>query len=202
MAKLFYGAVFLLLSTLSFAQPTWHIVSEHFPPYISATNNGNSWLVDITQAALASQKIQSEIEITTWVRALQLARKRKRTAVLGAYYSEQRSKVFYYSSPLGVAKTGFFKRTDHKIAFDGTLNSIKAHSICVGSDYVVSDEFANNHELAVTISKDLQTCLKLLYKGRVELVAGTYQLQVSFGWKTYPNLTSLLSIKLNIYNPI
>ncbi|MBQ4831858.1 transporter substrate-binding domain-containing protein [Pseudoalteromonas sp. MMG010] len=173
MIKNLSSTLLLFFSVNVLAHPSWQIVTQSFPPYISSEASGNSWLVDVTQAALSSQNINSTIELTSWSRAIKLTERSKRTALLGAYYSKSRNEVFYYSRAIAQAKTGFFKRSDNKIKYNGVLDSIKNHSICAGKNYLVSEEFSNNKDLIVTMSEDLKTCLTLLINGRVELAAGT-----------------------------
>jgi ABC-type amino acid transport substrate-binding protein len=170
-----FAFYFLLLCVVinAHSEQTFTIVSGSFPPYISTNQNEENWLGEITHAALLSQNIPNTLELTFWGRALKLVDKHQRDAVLGAYYSEERAKTFYFSRALAQTHAGFFKRSDSNISFDGSLESIKKHTICLGNGYYVSDEFHNDKNLIVTTSNDLKTCLQLLLNKRIELVAGT-----------------------------
>ncbi|WP_404339174.1 transporter substrate-binding domain-containing protein [Pseudoalteromonas mariniglutinosa] len=162
----------LFFSPVSYSQ-TWQLVTEPFPPFLIDNVEQPGWLTEIVVAALATQNIQTELEYTSWVRAVKLAQKNKRTAVLGAYHTKQRANEFYYSRPLATTYTGLFKRQRDSIMFDGSMRSLQPYSISKGEGYAVSEEFENTPDLAVTTTKDLITSLRLLQNGRVDLVAGT-----------------------------
>ena len=173
MLKLSFTLIGLLYASHVYSQDKWLFVTEPFPPYFSQQLPQQGWLADIVVSALATQKITVDIEYTTWARAVRLLKRKKRTAVLGAYFSTEREKEFLYSRPLAHAFTGLFKRENTKINYDGSIASLQPYSISTGSDYVISDEFESLHNLAVTQSKDFYSSLRVLQLGRVDLVAGT-----------------------------
>ena len=173
MIKLLIFIVVIAIPTKVFSEQTWQIVTENYPPYFSENLPDNGWLYEITQSALKTQGINSEAEFTTWDRALKLLEKKRKTAILGAFYSLKRNEVFYYSRPLAVAHSGIFKRKESAINFDGTVQSLTPYSIGTEDNAFVSQEFARNTELAITSTKSLPTSLYLLQQGRIDLVAGT-----------------------------
>ena len=173
MLKLFFILICLPYASHTFSQDKWLFVTEPFPPYFSEQLPQQGWLADIVVTALASQDIEASIEFTTWARALRLLEKNKRTALLGAYYSAEREKIFHYSRPLANSFTGLFKRKSSKINYDGSLTSLQPYSISKGSNYIVSEDFSSEHNLAITATNDLISSLRVLQLGRVDLVAGT-----------------------------
>ncbi len=173
MIKLLIFIVVIAIPTKVFSEQTWQIVTENYPPYFSENLPNNGWLYEIAQSALKTQGINSEVEFTTWNRALKLLEKNRKTAILGAFYSLKRNEVFYYSRPLAVAHSGVFKRKESIINFDGTVQSLTPYSIGIEDNAVVSQEFARNTDLAITSTKSLPTSLYLLQQGRIDLVAGT-----------------------------
>jgi ABC-type amino acid transport substrate-binding protein len=165
--------VFLVIPLTASSQQTWQIVTENFPPYFSENLPQGGWLLEMTQSALQTQNINSEIEFTTWDRALRLLEKKKKTAILGAYYSPARNEIFYYSRPLGFSHTGIFKRKNSIINYNGTVESLEPYSIGKKDSAFVSQEFSKNTNLAITTTKNLSISMYLLQKGRIDLVAGT-----------------------------
>ncbi|MFU2509504.1 MAG: substrate-binding periplasmic protein [Pseudoalteromonas prydzensis] len=173
MLKLSLIVIFLLYVSQTYSQDKWLFVTEPFPPYFSDQLPQQGWLADIVVTALASQDIEATIEFTTWARAIRLLEKNKRTALLGAYFSAEREKIFHYSRPLANSFTGLFKRKSSQINYDGNLTSLQPYSISKGSNYIVSDGFSSEHNLAITVTDDLIRSLYVLQLGRVDLVAGT-----------------------------
>lgn len=173
MLKLSLTLICLLYASHTYSKDKWLLVTEPFPPYFTEQLPQQGWLADLVVTALASQDIEATIEFTTWARALRLLEKNKRTALLGAYYSAEREKIFHYSRPLANSFTGLFKRKSSKINYDGSLTSLLPYSISKGSNYIVSEDFSSEHNLAITTTNDLISSLHVLQLGRVDLVAGT-----------------------------
>ncbi|WP_405599647.1 MULTISPECIES: transporter substrate-binding domain-containing protein [unclassified Pseudoalteromonas] len=173
MIKLLIFIAVISMPTKVFSEQAWQIVTENYPPYFSENLPENGWLYDVTKAALKTQGINSEIEFTTWDRALKLLEKKRKTAILGAFYSVKRNEIFYYSRPLAVAHSGIFKRKQSTVNYDGSIQSLQPYSIGKEDSAFVSQEFASNTELAITSTKSLPTSLYLLQQGRIDLVAGT-----------------------------
>lgn len=173
MIKLLIFIIVIAIPAKVFSAQTWQIVTENYPPYFSENLPNNGWLYEVAESALKTQGINSEVEFTTWARALKLLEKNRKTAILGAFYSLKRSNIFYYSRPLAVAHSGIFKRKESAINFDGTVESLTPYSIGVEDNAVVSQEFARNTDLAISSTKSLPTSLYLLQQGRIDLVAGT-----------------------------
>lgn len=172
MSRLSYFCCCFLFSFSVHCQ-TWQLVTEPYPPYFINNQSEPGWLHEVIIAALKSQKHQATIEYTHWARALKLAKRHKRVAVLGAFYTEQRAREFSYSQPLAKAHTVLFKQAGKDITFTGSLYSLKPYTISKGEDYVVSDEFEQHAELTITTTDSLIESLLLLKHGRVDLVAGT-----------------------------
>ncbi|MBB1378600.1 transporter substrate-binding domain-containing protein [Pseudoalteromonas sp. SR43-2] len=199
MIKLLIFIVVIAIPTKVFSEQTWQIVTENYPPYFSENLPDNGWLYEITQSALKTQGINSEAEFTTWDRALKLLEKKRKTAILGAFYSLKRNEVFYYSRPLAVAHSGIFKRKESAINFDGTVQSLTPYSIGTEDNAFVSQEFTRNTELAITSTKSLPTSLYLLQQGRIDLVAGTKE--VGKYWLEHNNEVDLDKNKIEYLLP-
>ncbi|MEC8351490.1 MAG: hypothetical protein VXZ93_04515, partial [Pseudomonadota bacterium] len=144
-----------LLISFSINCQTWQLVTEPFPPYFIDEPNKPGWLHEVIIAALKTQKHQATIEYTHWARALKLAKRHKRVAVLGAFYTKQRARDFTYSPSLATAHTVLFKRVDSKITYTGSLYSLKPYTISKGEDYVVSEQFEHHPNLSVTTTGSL-----------------------------------------------
>ena len=144
-----------LLFSFSVHCQTWQLVTEPFPPYFIGEQHKPGWLHEVIIAALKTQNQKVSIEYTQWARALKLAKRHRRVAVLGAYYTELRTRSFIYSQPLATAHTVLFKRAGSEITFTGSLYSLKPYTISKGEDYAVSPEFEQHPELTVTTTDSL-----------------------------------------------
>lgn len=155
------------------AAEDWQLVAENSPPYIGERLVDNGWVTALTKAALANQNINNDIEFTSWNRALELTKINKKSAILGAFYTDDRTELFYYSRPLANVYVGLFKLKNREINFDGSMDSLQPYSICKGKGYAVSEVFSESNGLAITSTRGLINSLYMLQKGRIDLVAGT-----------------------------
>jgi polar amino acid transport system substrate-binding protein len=162
-----------LVLSFSINSQTWQLVTEPFPPYFIGEQSKPGWLHEVIVAALKTQGQKASIEYTHWARALKLAKRNKRVAVLGAFHNHARAADYYYSHPLAVANTVLFKRADTDILYTGSLYSLAPYTISKGEDYVVSDSFESHPQLTIVTADSLADSLLLLLNGRVDLVAGS-----------------------------
>ena len=95
MIKLLIFIVVIAIPAKVFSAQTWQIVTENYPPYFSENLPNNGWLYEVAESALKTQGINSEVEFTTWARALKLLEKNRKTAILGAFYSLKRNARFF-----------------------------------------------------------------------------------------------------------
>lgn len=188
-----------LLVCFTLNSQTWRLVTEPFPPFLIDNSEKPGWVHEVVIAALKSQNKKAVIEYTQWARALKLAKRHKHIAVLGAFYSEDRAKVFYYSKPLGFAHVVLFKRQDAVIRYNGSVDSLKPYTISMGEDYVSSEEFTNNTTLGITTTRDLVESLYLLQQERVDLVAGTQE--VAEYWLAHNSKLQNSDVVVTALNP-
>lgn len=201
MLKFCLIAAALCFSSFSYSQNKWLLVTEPFPPYLADELPQDGWLAELIKEALASQSITIDIEFTPWTRAIKLLESNKRTAIIGIYYSVQRAQQFYFSRPVAKAYTGLFKRkNDQYIHYDGSIESLLPYSISKGSDYLVSEAFANNTSLAITETENLVSSLRVLQLGRVDLVAGTKAVG-EYWLQNHPELQTLTDIEIEYIKP-
>lgn len=153
---------------------SWRVVSEPFPPYFSPDLPEQGWLWQVTRAALESQGIDVSLEFMSWTRAMRLTASDKCTAALGAFYSEQRAQTYIYSRPLAFSQSGLFKlQGNRQVRFNGDLGQLSPFHISKGELDLVTETLNVQSDLQVSETASLETSLKLLLAGRVDLVAGT-----------------------------
>ena len=168
--------VFLLLpSALQASTHPWRIVTEPFPPYFSPELAQSGWMHDLVVTALRDHNITVTIEYVTWSRAMRLTANGGAVAALGAYRTAQREQNYYYSNAIGQTETGFFTKSSLKLSTPLQLDDLKNYVIAKGEEYVVVEGVEEHPSLSFTKTRDLVTCLYMLIRDRVDLVAGTRQ---------------------------
>ncbi|MCF7498693.1 MULTISPECIES: transporter substrate-binding domain-containing protein [unclassified Pseudoalteromonas] len=189
-----------LMLSFSLNSQTWRLVTEPFPPFLIDNNEKPGWVHELVVSALKSQNKNVEIEYTHWARALKLAQRHKRVAVIGAFYTLKRAKIFTYSRPIATADIVLLKRADSEITYSGSLYSLTPYTISKGEDYVISEEFEHHPQLAVTTTHSLIESLTLLIHGRVDLVAGTKE--VALYWlENNETLQNLKHSEIKVITP-
>jgi len=167
--------VFFLIVTLLYSAPciavkTFSLVTVDFPPYYGRNLPNKGWVSEVVTEALKSQGYEAEIKFMPWTDAVESTKEGDYDALLGAYRTRKRTKLYYFTAPIGQVRTGLFKRTDKKISFS-ELTELKNYKIGVVEGYATSKKFDSADFLKKIPVSNLNTGLKQVYNGILDLMA-------------------------------
>ena len=131
----------------------------------------------MTKKAFNSKGYEAKITFTNWKRAVETVKSGKGDALLGAYWTKERTNWLRYSAPLAKVQSGLFKLTERSdIIFNGNVNSLKKFKIGVGRGYSSSKKFDDNKHLKKVEFESSFQALKVMWKRKsLDLVAGIYE---------------------------
>jgi polar amino acid transport system substrate-binding protein len=107
----------LVAINLAWAENTFRIVTDPWPPYAYMENNRTVGIdVDIALAVLDQMGIKSTIEMLPWKRCLASVENKTADAILSASVTEERKHFLYFPSiPVSKGETVFFQRKPRNI---------------------------------------------------------------------------------------
>ena len=196
----FFLIITLLYSTPCLAVKTFSLVTVDFPPYYGRDLPNQGWVSEVVTAALKIQGYEAEIRFMPWTEAVESTKEGDYDALLGAYRTRERSKLYYFTAPIGQVRTGLFKRKDNNISFS-ELNELKKYKIGVVKGYATSKRFDSADFLEKIPVSNLNTGLKQVYNGILDLMAdsravGKYQI------KNLENETPGISSEIEFIKPV
>jgi len=177
----FFLIVTLLYSASGFAAgKRFTFITVDFPPYYGAELPNNGWVSEVVKTALEIQKYEVEFKFSSWTDALEYTGGGDYDALLGAYRTNERTKNYFFSAPIGQVRTGFFKKKGTDIKFT-ELPELKDYKIGVVKGYATSKKFDAADYLKKIPVGNLDEGLKMLYEGKLDLMAdsksvGNYRL--------------------------
>ncbi len=129
------------------------------------------YLVEITREAFQRVGYTPEFRFVPWARALTLAIDGTYTALLAAYYTEERAEKLAYSEPIGATRVFLLKRKDDTITYT-TMDDLKPYRIGHIRGSKVGEEFdeAENTFLTMEYVSDTEQSIRMLLLGRIDLV--------------------------------
>ncbi len=197
--------VFFLIVTLLYSAPcvavkTFSLVTVDFPPYYGRDLPDKGWVSEVVTAALKAQGYEADIRFMPWTEAVESTKEGDYDALLGAYRTRERARLYYFTAPIGQVRTGLFKRTDKEISFS-ELNELKRYKIGVVKGYATSKKFDSADFLDKVPVNNLSTGLKQVYNGILDLMAdsravGKYQI------KGLENETPGISSEIEFIQPV
>ncbi|MEW7866806.1 substrate-binding periplasmic protein [Aeromonas diversa] len=163
--KAWIGGVLLLWSLTGAQAATVTAAQDPWPPFVIDGSKGIS--VEIVKSALASQGHQLEMRIMPWARVLSGVEEGSIDILVGAWFTEARTKTLLFSDPYLNNEVKFIQLAGGSFDYSG-LDSLKGKSVGIVRGYGYGDDFMQadlNRQEAV----DLPTNLKKLLDHRIDL---------------------------------
>lgn len=144
------------------------IAATEWPPFYGADLDGNGFMTEIIRTALDRNGYEADISFLPWSRALKSAQDGNHEALFTVWYREEREEWFLFSDALPSNELVFFHRSDMEIPstdygdlLDMTIGVVRGYAPPPGFEEA---------GLTVSISKDDEENLRMLDRGRVDLV--------------------------------
>jgi len=195
--------IFLIIVTLLYSAPCiagrFTLVTVNFPPYYGENLHNQGWVSEVVKTALEIKGYDVEIKFMAWKDAVEATREGDYDALLGAYRTRERAANYYFTAPVGQVRTGFFKRRDAEISFS-ELKELKKYKIGVVEGYATSKKFDSADFLKKIPVVNLDTGLKQVYKGVLDLMADSRAVG-KYHIKNLENQNPGISTKIEFIRP-
>ncbi|RDL45255.1 ABC transporter substrate-binding protein [Marinomonas piezotolerans] len=192
----------LVLAGLSMATPMLaqevRYTTLNWPPYIGENEDRHGVLAEIVKQTMNSSGTDFTLEFTSWSKALEDVIAGNKDAVVGAYYSEERTKNYHYSLPIYSVFTGLVKREGNgiDINFIQSFSELNSYRISKLADSVVGAEFDKHPFPNMKTFETEKEAVQALYDGDVDFYAGNLDVAKDLAKKLGKN-----SEELSIVNP-
>ena len=175
--------IFLLISSLSISShslaknKTINLATLNWKPYFAKDLKEEGYVTALVRKVVNKMGYKLNIDFLPWAQAMKLAESGARDGLLGAYFVEERTKVYFFSEHIAKDHQAIFKLKSSSELPNSykTLNDLKSFSFGIARGHHISKEFDGANFLRKQQSNShINTILKLS-KNRVDLIAGGYE---------------------------
>ena len=147
------------------------MVTTEWEPFYASTLDAGGVVTDIVSAAFKREGYETTIEWFPWLRAMKLVENGGADMVMGAYYSEERAKLFSFSDPFFDIDIGFVALKEAGISeYDG-LQSLTPFKIGVNRGWAYTDSFDAASYLNKEYAMNQILVTRMLFARRVDMIA-------------------------------
>lgn len=147
---------------------TIHLATVDWPPIYGKDLPENGYFAALTREAFKRAGYELKIDFVPWKRAVEMASRGKYDGILGAYYSDERTRSFYYTDALVRNEEVFVQNKGKGIAYS-ELNDLKAYKIGGLRGSAQIKELQEKGFKVEETTDDLMS-LKKLNAGRIDLM--------------------------------
>ncbi|MCG8568881.1 MAG: transporter substrate-binding domain-containing protein [Spirochaetes bacterium] len=153
-----------------------YLITLEWEPFIGTKLKNDGFIIEIVEKSFFAVGYQTiKIEYFPWKRCMEMGKNNMTDAIIGAWYNEERAKIYHYSEPMITNKKMFFKLKENQVINHyTTLKDLSAYSIGVIRGFTYSQEFDNADYLNKDECVDVAMLFKKLVAGRVDLVIDEY----------------------------
>lgn len=147
------------------------LAALEYPPHYGEHLDNYGPLIEIIVSAYAEEGLEVEVLFLPWSRALIWADEGRVDGIVGAWYTQERTKSFLYSKPIYPNKMIFYKSANSDIAFT-TFADLKEQNRVIGSvrGYAHVEGLEESGVMIHYVNNDIQN-FKLLERQRIDLVS-------------------------------
>ncbi|MTI44032.1 ABC-type amino acid transport substrate-binding protein [Roseibium hamelinense] len=170
--KLVYLALFglVIVANPAHSQPIVLATDENYAPYSMPDLPGGGILNVLVSRVLEEAGYEPIIRHLPWSRALSDTENLKTDAVIGAYFTPERAKIFDYSEPFFSADMVLLARQDFPLKTVGSLSDLKGFRIGIVQDNAYPGGLLEA-DLNFNEVPDHRLNLRMLALGRADVVA-------------------------------
>lgn len=151
---------------------TIRFVTLNWEPYYGKDLMNNGYCSDIVRAACKRAGYDITIDFVPWKRALYEARNLYFDALLGIFYSDERSEWLYYSDSFSESEMVLFALQGREISWE-VIKDLKPYRIGIENGYAYSPEFDAADFLQKKSVRKLELNINNLLEGRIDLIAAS-----------------------------
>ncbi|TDO95588.1 substrate-binding periplasmic protein [Marinomonas balearica] len=168
--KLFISAIAIAFPLIVSAQPVKLTTMNWSPFYAESLNNGG-FITAIVEEALSEAGYESTVEFTGWQAALDSVKSGNKDALIGAYYTEERTEDYYYSIPIYTVLVGLIKSSDFPLTNYTSFEAINDYKIGKIEGTSVGTSFDAFGFAQLNEFDSVSNAVTALTKGEIDLYA-------------------------------
>jgi polar amino acid transport system substrate-binding protein len=158
----------LILASSIIQAATLSVATVPLPPFQIDSTTGVD--VEVTGTVLKNIGYDSEIQIMSWSRAINLAKQAKIDVLLGCYKTPDRDAALYFSQePSSVSRIDLCYRKGADFEYSG-IDSLTGKKIGILRDFSYGDAIDNATHLSLAVGNHLETNFKKLLSGQLDAV--------------------------------
>jgi len=139
-----------------------------WPPFTGEKLQNQGVLVDLVKQAFKTSGHEINVSIVPWDRAMASTKSGQTDVMVGLWYNDTRNKDYIFSKPFLYNRIVFIKRTDDSFEYNG-LDELKGKKVGVVRNYSYNDAFNSANHFKKPDTSNLQSNLKKLAAGRIDL---------------------------------
>nr|WP_291321767.1 transporter substrate-binding domain-containing protein [Desulfonatronospira sp.] len=147
------------------------VTGDDYKPFTDQTLPQGGMITEIVDHVFQQLGYDAEIEFHSWSRGYSLSKEGDFLGTFPYVKTLERKEEFYFSDPIITVTNLFFVRKDADISFvhDSDLKGLTA---CKPLGYSLTDiqSFMDQDLIAVQRPNTVESCFKMLHRGRVDLV--------------------------------
>lgn len=170
-----WAALLLLLAPTAAHSREVVMCTLNWAPYYGEDLPRNGFFTALVRRAFDRGGHEAKAQFMPWARAKLEVKQGDRDVLLGAYYSDERAETYLASDSIYTDEVGIVTRKDlvDIRSFD-SLRDLTDYTIGHGRGYSVNEEFDNAEYLDKEAAKNQVLNLRKLYKGRIDMIAGSF----------------------------
>lgn len=149
-------------------EKTINLATDPWPPYYGPDMDKEGYFTEIVTEAFKKAGYDCNIHFVPWKRALEMSKTGKYDGILGAFYTEERTKDFAYSEPISESHLAFFSKKGKGIRYQ-TLKDLSQYTIGVIRGYYHSEEFKEATDLKKEEVNRAEQNIEKVLAGRIDL---------------------------------
>ena len=133
--------ILVIYTPLLQAKDTINLVTTNWSPYHSDARDDLGFLTSIVVEAFKASNYESKIEFRDWDTAINLVKKGEKDILMGAYFSEERTKYFHFPLPVYSVYTGLIKKRELPVKFYSSFEELNSYKIGKLTNAVLGKNF-------------------------------------------------------------
>lgn len=147
------------------------MATTNWPPFYAESLDNGGPLTEIVDEAFKRMGHTATTEFLPWTRARRKVLIGEADIILGAYFSEQRSKKHHFSDPIMMVDVGLIAHKNSGIQRFNKLEELTPYSIGVSKGWVNSPEFDNANYLSKDVANNQILNIRKLAHHRVDIIS-------------------------------
>ncbi|OMH39313.1 hypothetical protein BGP75_04020 [Motiliproteus sp. MSK22-1] len=149
------------------------MVTTEWEPFYASTLEAGGVVTDIVASAFEREGYQTTIEWYPWLRAMKLVENGGADMVMGAYYSEERSRLYHFSDPFFNIDIGLIALKETGISQYEDLKALTPYKIGVNRGWAYTEEFDSANFLNKEYAMNQILVTRMLFARRVDMIAAS-----------------------------